>query len=69
MSNYTKSNKKMNNSFSLQQTQKTSNLDHNLLSRYNKLKLMANFMRMKYKNPKSKQSEIANQLAYSFSIL
>ena len=55
----------MNNSFSLQQIQKTSNLDANLISRQYKLNLMAYFMRLKYENPKMKQSEIANQLNLS----
>ena len=40
----------MNNSFSLQQIQKTSNLDANLISRQYKLNLMADFMRLKYEN-------------------
>ena len=57
----------MNNSFSLQQIQKTSNLDANLTYRQNKLKLMANFMKVKYENPKMKQSEIANQIGLSSS--
>ena len=30
---------------------------------------MANFMRIKYENPKSKHSEVANQLGYSSSTL
>ena len=59
----------MNNSFSLQQTQKTSNLDANLISRQYKLNLMADFMRVKYQNPKMKQSQIANQLGVSSSTL
>ena len=59
----------MNNSFSLQQIQKTSNLDANLISRQYKLNLMADFMRIKYENPKMKQSEIANQLGKSSSTL
>ena len=59
----------MNNSFSLQQIQKTSNLDANLTSRQYKLNLMADFMRVKYENPKMKQSEIANQLSMSPSTL
>ena len=59
----------MNNSFSLQQIQKTSNLDANLIPRQNKLNLMADFMRVKYKNPKMKQSAIANQLSMSSSTL
>ena len=55
----------MNNSFSLQQIQKTSNLDANLISRQYKLNLMADFMKVKYENPRMKQSEIANQLGMS----
>ena len=59
----------MNNSFSLQQRQKTSNLDANLISRQQKLNLMADFTRLKYENPKMKQSEIANQLSISSSTI
>ena len=59
----------MNNSFSLQQIQKASNLDANLISRQYKLNLMADFMRLKYENPKMKQSQIANQLGLSSSTL
>ena len=59
----------MNNSFSLQQIQKTSNLDANLISRQYKLNLMADFMRVKYENPRMRQSEIANQLGLSSSTL
>ena len=60
----------MNNSFFLQQTSRNGNLIYsNYLSRPYKLNLMADFMRMKYENPKLKQSAIANQLGYSSSIL
>ena len=59
----------MNYSFSLQQIQKTSNLDANLISRQYKLNLMAEFMKVKYENPKLKQSEIANQLGLSSSTI
>ena len=59
----------MNNNFSLQQIQKTSNLDANLISRQYKLNLMADFMRVKYENPRMRQSEIANQLGMSSSTL
>ena len=59
----------MNNSFSLQQIQKTSNLDANLISRQYKLNLMADFKKVKYENPRMKQSEIANQLGMSSSTL
>ena len=57
----------MNNGFSLQQIQKTSNLDANLISRQYKLNLMADFMRVKYEIPRMKQSEIANQSGMSSS--
>ena len=59
----------MNKNFSLQQIQKTSNLDANLISRQYKLNLMADFMRVKYENPRMRQSEIANQLGMSSSTL
>ena len=59
----------MKNSFSLQQMQKTSNLDANLISRQYKLNLMADFMRLKYENPRMKQSEIANKLSLSSSTI
>ena len=59
----------MNNSFSLQQIQKTSNLDANLISRQYKQNLMADFMKLKYENPRMRQSEIANQLGMSSSTL
>ena len=59
----------MNNSSSLQQIQKTSNLDANLISRQYTLNLLADFMRVKYENPKMKQSEIVNQLGMSSSTL
>ena len=53
----------MNNSFSLQQISRTGNLDSILISRQYKLNLLADFMRIKYENPKFKQSEIASQLS------
>ena len=59
----------MNRSFSLQQIQKTSNLDANLISRQYKLNLMADFMKVKYENPKLKQSQVADQLGLSTSTL
>ena len=59
----------MNNKFSLQQIEKTSNLDVNLISRQYKLNLMADFMRLKDENPKMKQSDIANQLSLSSSTI
>ena len=59
----------MNNTSSLQQTSRTSNLDANLISRQCKLNLVADLMRMENENLKIKQSEIANQLGYSSSTL
>ena len=59
----------MNNSFSLQQIQKTNNLDANLISRQYKLNLMADFMRVKYENPKMKQNELANHIGMFSSTL
>ena len=58
----------MNNTFSLQQISTTSNLDANLISRQYKLNLMANFLRVKYENPKLKQSEIAIKLGLSSTL-
>ena len=48
---------------------KTANMDPNLLTRHYKLKLMNDFMNIKYQNPKMKQSEIANNLNMSPSTL
>ena len=42
-------------------------MDPNLLTRHHKLKLMNDFMYMKYQNPKLKQSELANQQGMSSS--
>ena len=55
----------MKSSFSVQKMSRTINLDPKLISRQYKLYLMADFMRMKYENPKLKQYEIAIQLGYS----
>ena len=59
----------MNNSFSLQQIQKTSYVDATLISRQNKINLMADFLRVNYENPKIKQFDIANQLGLFSSTL
>ena len=60
----------MNNSFFLQQIQRTSNLDANLIyNRQYKVNLMADFMSLKYKNPRMKQSQIANQISLSTTTL
>ena len=44
-------------------------MDPNLITRYYKLKLMNDFMNIKYQNPEMKQSEIANQLHMSTSTI
>ena len=54
---------------SLAEKNKTANMDPNLLTRHYKLKLMNDFMNIKYQNPKMKQSEIANQLNMSTSTI
>ena len=56
----------MNNIPSLNEINKTANMDPNLLTRHYKLKLMNDFMYIKYQNPKMKQSEIANNLNHVF---
>ena len=57
----------MNNTPSSSEINKTANMDPNLLTRHYKLKLMNDFVNIKYQNPKMKQSEIANQLDISSS--
>ena len=57
------------NTPSLNEINKTANMDPNLLTRHYKLKLMNDFMHIKYQNPKMRQSEIANNLNMSPSTL
>ena len=59
----------MNNTFSLQQLSRTTNLDANLLSKQYKINPIADFMRVKSEKSKLKQSQIANQPSYSTSTL
>ena len=59
----------MNNTFSLQQTSQTGNLDRNLIIRQYKLTPIDRFMEIKSINPKLKQSGIAKELGYSSSAL
>ena len=59
----------MNNTPSLNEINKTANMDPNMLTRHYKLKLMNDFMHIKYQNPRMKQSEIANHLDMSTSTL
>ena len=57
------------NTPSLNGMNKTANMDPNLLTRHYKLKLMNDFMNIKYQNPKMTQSEISSQLNMSSSTL
>ena len=57
------------NTPSLNEINKISIMDPNLLTRHYKLKLMNDFMNIKYQNPRLKQSEIADQLKISSSTL
>ena len=54
---------------SLSEINKTANMDPNLITRHYRLKLMNDFMNIKYLNPKLKQSEIASQLDISVSTI
>ena len=57
------------NTPSLNEINKTANMNPNLLTRHYKLKLMNYFMNVKYQNRKMTQSEISNQLRMSSSTL
>ena len=57
------------NTPSLDEINKTANMDPNLITKHYKLKLMNDFMNIKYQNPKLKQSEIASQLNMSPSTI
>ena len=59
----------MNNIPSLNEINRIANMDPNLLTRHYKLKIMNDFMYMKYQNPKLKQSELANNLNMSPSTI
>ena len=59
----------MNHTPSLNEITKTANMDPNLLTRHYKLKIMNDFLYMKYQNPKLKQSELANNLNMSSSTI
>ena len=52
----------MVNTPSLNEINKNSTMDPNMLTKYYKLKLMNDFMNIKYQNPKMTQSEISSQL-------
>ena len=55
----------MNNTPSLNEINKNSTMDPNMLTKYYKLKLMKDFMNIKYHNPKMTQSQISSQLNMS----
>ena len=59
----------MNNNPSLNEINKNSTMNPNMLTKYYKLKLMNDFMNIKYQNPKMTQSEISSQLNMSFSTI
>ena len=57
------------NTPSLSEINKTSNMNPNLITKHYKLKLMNDFMNIKYQNPRLRQSEIASQLDMSASTI
>ena len=57
------------NTPSLNEINKTANMDPNLITKHYKLKLMNDFLNIKYQKPKMEQSEIASQLDISSSTL
>ena len=59
----------MNNTPSLNEINKNCSMDLNMLTKYYKLKLMDDFMKIKYQNPKMTQSEISSQLNMSSSTI
>ena len=59
----------MNNTPSLNEINKNSAMDPNMLTKYYKLKLMNDFMNIKYQNPRMTQSEISSQLNMSSSTI
>ena len=59
----------MNNTPSLNEINKNSTMNPNMLTKYYKLKLMNDFMNIKYQNPKTTQSEISSQLNMSSSTI
>ena len=59
----------MNNTPSLNEVNKNSTMNPNMLIKYYKLKLMNDFMNIKYQNPKMTQSEISSQLNMTSSTI
>ena len=59
----------MNNTPSLNEINKNSTMNPNMLTKYYKLKIMNDFMKIKYQNPKMTQLEISSQLNMSPSTI
>ena len=59
----------MNNTPSLNEINKNSTMDPNMLTKHYKLKIMNDFLKIKYQNPKMTQSEISSQLNMSSSTI
>ena len=59
----------MNNTPSLNEINKTANLNPNLLTRHYKLKLMNDFLYIKCQSPKMKQSQITDRIILCSSTL
>ena len=59
----------MNNTPSLNEINKNSTMDPKMLTKYYKLKLMNDFMNIKYQNQKMTQSETSSQLNMSSSTI
>ena len=59
----------MINTPSLNEINKNSTMNPNMLTKYYKLKIMNDFMNIKYQNPKMTQSEISSQLNMSPSTI
>ena len=57
------------NTPSLNEINKNSSMNPNTLTKYYKLKLMNDFMNIKYQNPKMTQSELSSQLNMSSSTI
>ena len=59
----------MNNTPSLNEINKNSTINPNMLTKYYKLKIMNDFMNIKYQYPKMTQSQISSQLNMSPSTI
>ena len=59
----------MNNTPSLNEINKNSTMNPNMLTRYYRLRIMNDFMNINYQNPKMTQSQISSQLNMSLSTI